>query len=325
MFQQCPNNIKFKIAEYLNYYELMNLLRTSRKMWSLSQNEDFWRYLLKIKFPDYVDGKDVQSTYRTLTVKQVVAELIPQFEFENHSYETYDNILYLKLRLVEEETLNLFYNLTKLDQGMVHADSTVYSYNVIYQNHQLIILNSDSDYIKVIDTEHGVILRTMFHTIFNKSKKIAHINLSDVSHLLLSPQCLIQVDAIIYMDAEINLFFELNSGYIVITDKIETDEVLLSLTYEIQYLECISMLIIRAEQWFKLLSVICSQPTSQFCLNLNTTSDTRDHIQGFELLDGLKVKTSEKEIDAFKSLHHKSFFNNGDLLSYIIQEIEKGA
>lgn len=150
-----------KIAENLNYIDILKLLSTCQKHWRLYQSPTFWQYLLskhelsmvetEIRRPDvtsrYVDQAHPRLKYRQSSMKSIIGKICNQhyrYGFDWVKANIYGNVMLLGTRSITSWESSSVIKLLKLnDNPYPHVSE---EHLKVYNHDRLVILDEDQLY-----------------------------------------------------------------------------------------------------------------------------------------------------------------------------------
>ena len=98
---QLPKDVLYTVTHFLTYPEILNLCRINKYFRDICQNPDFWRYLLRAKYPEFIrinrryndvliQLKDVKEIFAFLDKYQIVFTPNSDINGIKYAYNTYD-------------------------------------------------------------------------------------------------------------------------------------------------------------------------------------------------------------------------------------------
>lgn len=218
----CPRDIKLKICESLNYFDICSLLQTCRRFWKLFFQQNFWQYLLVAKYQYHVEAGTARKQYLRTTLSAIIDKnLYLRASTSPFSSYQYDKILYVTptyLRCVlvvrlDKEFTTLF--LSETSHGV---------YPVYYRQHNFLILftiKSDGTTYICVDTQNGKLVGqpTDKIEIENSTSCQKYNSIQPIWKCLVQSELRLEEYTVTYCNDDIHIRFDLNQGVIAVRKK----------------------------------------------------------------------------------------------------------
>lgn len=228
-----PKNIKSKIAEHLNYFEVINFLSTCQTCYNLTRDFGFWTHLIaKHFYRPAIFGHHVE--YRELMILFIINS---NFETDgmNISYtcHRFNNLLFLVLR-----GNNSRYLMLDLKQSHIICNHVCWAeLSLAHDNTNLAywFRAIDGIYLNVVNTVQCTI--DVHNQPIYCHKHITHPALNKIFEDLL-PKISWSQPTLYWTNKEVCARLNLSLGYLLMIDSREGDEILIQVQFERQQGSC---------------------------------------------------------------------------------------